>query len=201
MPAKSTKSTKAKPNVAKTTGRAGLLNKKVKFNWKIAAVIGVVLTVALGYLFVRLSNAAVGGYIWSADQITVLQGSRASKNGVPSIQSVGVPDRPGRNEQVVAVMVNSETYENSNYCIEGNAAANTQFEGYISFDKNSAGAKATNTLTVNNGSAGSFSQCMYVAGQRTSDRRYIRFYLRNATDTTGNITVTRITRGVVSGNK
>lgn len=57
MPTKSTKSTKAKSNVAKTTGKAGLLNKKVKFNWKIAVLIGFILTAAVGYLLVRLSQA------------------------------------------------------------------------------------------------------------------------------------------------
>lgn len=57
MPAKSTKTTKTKSNVARATGRAGLLSKKVKFNWKIAVVIGVVLVAAVGYLFVRLSQA------------------------------------------------------------------------------------------------------------------------------------------------
>lgn len=47
-----------KGNVAKTSGRAGFLLKKTRFNWKIAAVIGVVLVAALGYLFVRLGSAA-----------------------------------------------------------------------------------------------------------------------------------------------
>lgn len=57
MPAKNTKSSKAKSNVARSKGKAGLLSKKVKFNWKIAAVIGIVVAAALGYLFVRLSEA------------------------------------------------------------------------------------------------------------------------------------------------
>jgi hypothetical protein len=48
----------SKSNVAKTSGRSGILLKKARFNWKIAAVVGVVLVVVLGYLFVRLSGAA-----------------------------------------------------------------------------------------------------------------------------------------------
>lgn len=49
----------AKSNVAKKNiGRTGFLVNKPKFNWKIAAVVGVIIVAALGYLYVRLSSAA-----------------------------------------------------------------------------------------------------------------------------------------------
>lgn len=48
---------KAQAHVAKSKSKSSLLNKRVKFNWKIAAVIGIVLIAALGYLFVRMSRA------------------------------------------------------------------------------------------------------------------------------------------------
>ncbi len=40
------------------TAKKTALNKKQRFNWKIAAMIGVVMVAALGYLYVRLSRAA-----------------------------------------------------------------------------------------------------------------------------------------------
>lgn len=55
MPAKGTKT---KANVAKSSSKVRLLNKKVNFNWKIALVVGIGLVVALGYLLVRLSSAS-----------------------------------------------------------------------------------------------------------------------------------------------
>ncbi len=89
MPAK-TKATKnikrstsvkaAKSNVAKASGKASLLNKKVKFNWKIAAVIGVVLVAALGYLFVRLSSAG-GADITAFEMSTSGGATREAKGG------------------------------------------------------------------------------------------------------------------------
>ncbi len=65
MPAKGTKSikttkpktVKVKSNTVKASSKTGLLSKRIKFNWKIAAVIGLILVAALGYLFVRLSYA------------------------------------------------------------------------------------------------------------------------------------------------
>ena len=83
MPAKGTKSTKttkpkvARSNVAKSSSKTGLLSKKIKFNWKIAAVIGVVLVAALGYLFVRLSQA--GGSTIPPQRFSVTAGSRHTK--------------------------------------------------------------------------------------------------------------------------
>lgn len=56
------KTTKSNANIARATGRAGLLNKKAKFNWKIVVVIGVVLVATLGYLYVRLSKASTVAY-------------------------------------------------------------------------------------------------------------------------------------------
>ena len=56
MPAKTTKA-KPKSNVAKTSS-AGVLATKSKFNWKIPAILALVLAIALGYLYVRLSNAS-----------------------------------------------------------------------------------------------------------------------------------------------
>lgn len=54
-----TKTTK-KPTPSKTakSGSKSVLFSRAKFNWKIAAIIAVVLVIALGYLFIRMSNAA-----------------------------------------------------------------------------------------------------------------------------------------------
>lgn len=92
MPAKGTKSTKTiKPkvtrsNVAKSSSKTGLLSKKIKFNWKIAAVIGVILVAALGYMFVRLSQAGNTSY-FNAGQWAMEYGERQLKNGSPVIMS------------------------------------------------------------------------------------------------------------------
>lgn len=114
MPAKNTKAIKS--NIAKSTGQTSLLNKKIKFNWKIAAVIGVVLVVALGYLLVRLSQAGSQvSYTWSANNISIKHeiGKRSYKqNGTPIITSVN--NYPGRHE--IYVEINSNVGVDSAYC-------------------------------------------------------------------------------------
>lgn len=91
MPAKSTKSAKAKSsrsNVAKSTGKTGLLGRKLKFNWKIAAVIGVVLIATLGYLFVRMSQAQSYGPDAHFLGFRQYYGNAGEKNSL-AVQAVG----------------------------------------------------------------------------------------------------------------
>jgi hypothetical protein len=87
-----TKSTKSKSTKPKSR-IAGLsaLNKKRKFNWKIAIIIVVVLAVALGYLFVRLSQAGNSLGVMSAAKLTPERGAhRATKvDGTPVIAGAG----------------------------------------------------------------------------------------------------------------
>jgi hypothetical protein len=115
MLAKTKKNTRAKSNVAKATGGSSLLGKKVKFNWKIAAVIGVILIAAVGYLFVRYSNAA--GYIWPGQNITIHAGKRTQKtDGRIAVQSV-----PDVIAQRLMESVNSSVTNNDTYCFSGKA--------------------------------------------------------------------------------
>lgn len=58
MSAKATKPSASKSHTARAAGRSNLLKRKVKFDWRIAVVIGILLVAALGYLFVRLSSAS-----------------------------------------------------------------------------------------------------------------------------------------------
>ncbi len=75
-----------KTNVAKS----GVLSKKLKFNWKIVGLIAVVLVLALGFLYVRLSRASGIGTI-SVDDIKKTDGaSQGTKvNGTKVIYGPG----------------------------------------------------------------------------------------------------------------
>lgn len=123
MPAKGKKTVKTKvtkSNVAKSTGKAGFLRKKVTFNWKIAAVIGVVLVVALGYLFVRLSNASGGVRYYDASKWFLgssdLKGKPVTKNdGTRAIESVA-----SGSEDLIKTTLNIQGsyYSSTEYCLE-----------------------------------------------------------------------------------
>lgn len=63
----SSKAKTPKTNVARTSGKSAALTKRNKFSWKLAAVVGIVLVVALGYLYVRLSEAATAPKTWYAE--------------------------------------------------------------------------------------------------------------------------------------
>lgn len=94
MPAKTSKS-KSSPTVKKSnTAKTSRINRKVKFNWKIAAVIGVVLIAALGYLYVRLSQAATGiEYIPVTSMSENNGATKGQKNGQPVIDGPGFADK------------------------------------------------------------------------------------------------------------
>jgi hypothetical protein len=110
-----TKSTKSKSTKPKSR-IAGLsaLNKKRKFNWKIAIIIVVVLAVALGYLFVRLSQAGSVGII-PVSVIDTTDGARHDHkfNGQEVIYGAGVA-------QAVLAQggVNKQAYPYSNIVYE-----------------------------------------------------------------------------------
>lgn len=96
MPTKASTSKKplTKSTKSKSKSRiAGLstLNKKRKFNWKIAIIIVVVLVAALGYLFVRLSQAGNSLGVMSAAKLTPGFGAhRTTKaDGTPVIAGAG----------------------------------------------------------------------------------------------------------------
>ncbi|MDQ5944379.1 MAG: hypothetical protein QG658_446 [Patescibacteria group bacterium] len=169
MPAKTTKSAKAKSNVARATGKAGLLNKKVKFNWKIAAVIGVVLVAALGYLFVRLSQA--GSYAWGPQDIQLAgngTGERVTKSdGRPAVQS---QTPTATSSQILIATINSSVSQADTYCVDGNATADTQITPRIFI-----GTSSITALTMQKVGAGPFNVCWTIAGNTTGQQRKIDF--------------------------
>lgn len=180
MSVKGTKSTKtvkpkvARSNVAKAKGKAGLLSKKLKFNWKIVAVIGVVLVAALGYLLVRLSRA--GEYTWPPSMIKVEYGRQTTKNGKPAIESI--PGTDGSNK--ISVFVYSSVPAYDSYCFEGWTGAeikswviNAYFEGSNTPIAASAGSQIGPIVS------GNFTRCLGVDGNLTGIPRKINFIARS----------------------
>ncbi|MDQ5944378.1 MAG: hypothetical protein QG658_445 [Patescibacteria group bacterium] len=146
MPAKGTKTTKvSKPkvtrsNVAKSTGKAGLLSKKVKFNWKIAAVIGVVLVAALGYLFVRLSSANAGSRYYPANSWY----TGGSNIGEPIVKNDGsravASETVGASDKIdISINISGRTSSSTEYCMELATSGSTVISG---------GAKVNGTTKI-----------------------------------------------------
>lgn len=158
MPAKNIKS-----NIAKTTSRA-TLGRKAKFNWKIAAVIIMILAVALGYLYVRLSKA--GGYVWAPKDMQLQSGGPGelvTKNdGRPAVQSTPISST---SDTGIVVSVWPAVSQSDTYCVNGNATGDTQFAGTLY-----TGNQVT-ALNAQKVGAGPFTVCWTIQGPTTGQRR------------------------------
>lgn len=172
MPAKGTKSTKTtkskvtRPNVAKSSSKTGLLSKKVKFNWKIAAVIGVILVAALGYLFVRLSEAGSGTY--PASKLVVIGGTRVTKqDGSSAVQSVQSYDPLPVRSRVTTQIPASRIGLDTKYCVEyaTSGSATIKFTHTTTKSINRVGETAFPVDASN----GKKTRCMDVQGTTNRD--------------------------------
>lgn len=180
MPAKKAsskpKTSRAKSNVARPSTKTGLINKKVKFNWKIVAVIGIILVVALGYLYVRLSQA--GGYTWKPSQFAWHSGKMVKKSdGRPAVESTN--NNPG---QYLQVEVRSFVSNDDTYCFSGKASKPIRYVIYTSYwhklmQGGMGGGPAFSWRDSRIAPAGNFLLCQRVPGAPKSKSGYQRSVL------------------------
>ncbi|MEI7818744.1 MAG: peptidoglycan-binding domain-containing protein [bacterium] len=116
------KKSKATPSsVAKSRVSGGVLsNASKKPNFKIAAILILIFTVLLGYLFVRLSRAsgpATGSYTWLPKQpgFSIVVGRDGDKNGRPAVVSIDTANGASVGAEVASQIPNSK----SDWCVEG----------------------------------------------------------------------------------
>ena len=116
MPAKPSAKKSTKSNVASSSK---LISKR-RYDWRIIAVIVVMLAAGLGYLWIRFSKAAA--YTWTGSQIGINKysssGQRVTKSdGRVAVQSVDL----GNGRQNMTIYVNSKVSAYDVYCFTGNA--------------------------------------------------------------------------------
>lgn len=172
-----TKSTKSKTKLKGRIAGLSILNKKRKFSWKVAVLIGVVLVVGLGYLFVRLSKAAA--YTWTAPMLKVESGSMATKNNRPAIQSRISSDGQNR----ISVFEYSSVPQGDTYCFEGYSTGEVGSWAIMAYlQGNSKAIAASSGGAIGPLASGNFTRCLYLDGNTTGIPRYINFIARSAGD-------------------
>ncbi|MEI7818745.1 MAG: hypothetical protein WCI47_01355 [bacterium] len=128
-PVKSKSSNTSKSNIAKSSG----LNKAVVFNKKLVAIIAVILIVAVGYLYVRLSHASSAAFTWSPNGASTAStgpfnvtrfGQVTTKEGRPALATVDghytsnvKPSSPPG--MLADVRIYSYVNWNTSYCVTG----------------------------------------------------------------------------------
>jgi len=179
-PVKSKISTAPKSNTAKGSG----LNKAVVFNKKLVALIALVLIVAVGYLYVRLSHAAA--YIWMPSQMKVLVGTPTTKNNRPAIY--GYESGYGA---ILVAGVNSYVSGTDTYCADGYSSALTTATlsvGTVNdmFGQNTVPDKITSVV---HGINGNFTICFIQVGGdlQFSGGRYVWFNAYRSKDSNVNV--------------
>jgi hypothetical protein len=185
MPAKGTKSTKTtKPkvtrsNVAKSSSKTGLLSKKIKFNWKIAAVVGVILVAALGYLFVRLSSASGGIRYYDASKWSTsgsgLAGEPITKNdGSRAIGSV-----VSGSEDIVraAINITGSYYSSTEYCLELATSGNTEVSAFTFVNDTTKLSLYEKNVPASNGK---IKKCFWLDSRAAAASKKITFQARSA---------------------
>lgn len=123
-----TKTTKS--NVAKKpNGRTGFLVNRPRFDWKIAAIIGVIIVVALGYLYVRLSSAAstasssTVSYSLTGSNAQIISGKKLPKsNGATAVE-----DANGKLS--IALKNQQNTAQKTEWCLVFSASAGVRLQG------------------------------------------------------------------------
>jgi len=185
MPAKGTKSTKTtKPkvtrsNVAKSSSKTGLLSKKVKFNWKIAAVIGIVLVAALGYLFVRLSSASGGVRYFDASKWSLsgpgLVGEPITKNdGSRAIGSV----TSGADDVIrTAITIAGSYYSSTEYCVELATSGNTEVSAWTFVNDTTKLSLYERSVAASNGK---IKKCFWLESRDATASKKITFQAKSA---------------------
>lgn len=144
------------------------MSRKAPFNWKIVAVIVVVLAVALGYLYVRLSKA--GGYVWAPKDMQLQPqgpGELVTKSdGRPAVQSTTMSPT---SDTGIVVKINSSVSQSDTYCINGNATGDTQFTAtsYV-------GTTGT-ALNAQKVGSGPFTVCWTITGNTSGQSRMLSF--------------------------
>lgn len=164
-----------KSNVAKTSGRSGFLLKKTRFNWKIAAVVGVVLVAVLGYLFVRLSSAASSNnsstttYSLTGSNVQILNGRKTPKsNG-----AVVVEDDSNHKLSII-IRKERNTSQKMEWCLTFYASAGVRMQGGYKLPNQNRVVKLNKSYSSTTGKT---RDCFWLDPDINSNKEYVWFEL------------------------